>query len=220
MPLMRSRAAGSPTGYPVWQDVRREAMRTIVEPVRTSIRSTDSAMAMGTASKKSHLRTMHPASRERERLEKKNPDLKPDVTDISPAEWTLLRVLWTEGTATARRLSRLLLDRWSGSTVKTLLARLERKGIVRAEKEPSVRGYVYHPLITEIDAATQRAEAVFGELCAHCRGKVLLSVLEKTALSKPDIEKIQTELDKKEGDAPESIPCDCEKDCATDPDAD
>lgn len=161
------------------------------------------------------LRTMHPASRKREMLEKKHPGLKPDVEGISQAEWSLLRVLWTEGTATARHLSQLLLNQrgWAGSTVKTLLARLERKGIVRAEKAAHVRGYVYHPLIDEEQAAIQRVGSLVGNTCAMHRGEVLLSIIQHFPLTQNDIDRLQKQLDKKKATAPTSIPCDCEKGC-------
>jgi CopY/TcrY family copper transport repressor len=162
-----------------------------------------------------HLRTMHPASREREQLEKKHPGLGPDVGSISPAEWSVLRVLWTEESATARRLSDLLLNQrgWSGSTVKTLLARLEKKGIVRAQKAEHTRGYVYRPLIDEKTAAIGRADAVFDDTCAMQRGQVLLHLVSRLQLSQADIAALEQELEKKKADAPKSIRCDCEKGC-------
>ncbi len=164
---------------------------------------------------RTNMRTMHPASRKREALEKRHPGMGPDIGGVSPAEWSLLRVLWTEKTATARRLSDLLLAQrgWAGSTVKTLLARLEKKGVVRAEQKPRIRGYVYHPLIDEKEASISRAESMMADTCAMHRGTVLLSLVREVPLSRADIAALQAELEKKKGDAPESIPCDCEKGC-------
>lgn len=164
---------------------------------------------------RTNMRTMHPASRKREALEKKHPGMGPDIGDVSPAEWSLLRVLWTEKTATARHLSDLLLTQkgWAGSTVKTLLARLEKKGVVRAEQKPNIRGYVYRPLIDEQEASITRAKAMFADTCAMHRGSVLLSLVDDVPLSKDDISALEATLEKKKGDAPESIPCDCEKGC-------
>lgn len=158
-------------------------------------------------------RTLHPASRERELMEKKDPNLAPDIDNVSDAEWSLLRVLWTEKTATARHLSELLFDQrsWSGSTVKTLLARLEKKGIVRAERENNVRGYVYHPLISEEDAARARAHLLFANMCAKRRGGVLIELASTLPLTKADITLLQQTLEERKETAPTSIACDCER---------
>jgi len=57
--------------------------------------------------------------------------------EISQSEWTLMEILWPLGRATTREVYDRLVDQgggWSFSTVKTLLARLERKGIIEGTK--------------------------------------------------------------------------------------
>lgn len=74
------------------------------------------------------------------------PDLEPRI-DVTEAERELMEALWRQGTLTPASLFAEVKRRrpWSESTIKTLLARLMRKKIVRSER---VDGHlVYRPLI-------------------------------------------------------------------------
>jgi predicted transcriptional regulator len=57
--------------------------------------------------------------------------------EISKTEWTVMEALWPLGRATTREIYERLKDSgesWSFSTVKTLLLRLEEKGVVAGSK--------------------------------------------------------------------------------------
>ena len=58
----------------------------------------------------------------------------PPVTD---AEWEVMNVLWDESPRTANDVIELLSERmkWHATTVKTLLSRLVKKGVVRYRSE-------------------------------------------------------------------------------------
>ena len=82
---------------------------------------------------------------------------------ITDAEAELLKVLWRLGPLTPPRLiTEVKAARpWGEATIKTLLARLKQKDLVRGEREDGVLRY--HPQITqdayvegEVEALTRR----------------------------------------------------------------
>ena len=56
---------------------------------------------------------------------------------ISDSEWSVMRVLWSRGAATANEVVEELAGEthWKPRTVKTLITRLMRKGAVKFSKE-------------------------------------------------------------------------------------
>ncbi|WP_369403870.1 BlaI/MecI/CopY family transcriptional regulator [Secundilactobacillus silagei] len=59
------------------------------------------------------------------------------VQEITPSEWELMRIVWTKGKIYSRELIDLLQEKrsWSDSTIKTLLRRLVKKGLLTTEKK-------------------------------------------------------------------------------------
>ena len=76
---------------------------------------------------------------------------------ISEAEWDVMRVLWDRPGLLAREVVQALepTHDWSDRTVKTLLARLVKKGVLRYEAEG--RRYRYRPALSR--EACVRAES-------------------------------------------------------------
>ncbi|ANZ63145.1 penicillinase repressor [Secundilactobacillus paracollinoides] len=131
------------------------------------------------------------------------------VAEISPAEWEVMRIVWTKGGAYSRELIDMLQAKrdWSASTVKTLLRRLVNKGMLETTRED--RRFKYDATITESTAMNSTAEQLFDNLCAMKRGKTLLDLVENTTLSQSDIAALQVKLAEKAKSAPETIQCDC-----------
>ncbi len=84
-----------------------------------------------------------------------------------------MRIVWTKGTIHSRELIALLqLKRdWSDSTIKTLLGRLVKKGLLTVRREG--RRYVYTPTVSEALAMTQTVETLFAHLCAMRKGQTI-----------------------------------------------
>jgi BlaI family penicillinase repressor len=70
----------------------------------------------------------------------------------SEREWELLEVLWRRGRATAREVTEALADQrgWAYSTVKTMLERLDEKGLVSRERDG--RSWVYAAAVSPSEA--------------------------------------------------------------------
>ena len=131
------------------------------------------------------------------------------VSEISPSEWELMRIVWTLGEVTSPRLIELIQRKrnWSESTVKTLLGRLVKKGLLTTDR--SQRPFVYQPLVSEKVAMDDSMTTLFDHLCAMKRGQSLADVIRNLELSRSDIEQLQAVLADKLATAPETVPCDC-----------
>lgn len=87
----------------------------------------------------------------------------PPITD---AEWEVMNVLWEKSPGTAMEVGDVLCRRmdWHPKTVKTLLGRLVRKGVLRFREEGN--RYVYSPAIPRQryvkEASATFIERVFG----------------------------------------------------------
>lgn len=129
--------------------------------------------------------------------------------DITPAEWRLMRVIWTQGETTSTALTKTMTEevKWKSATVKTLLRRLVKKGALSTTKKG--RAFVYRPLVDEQKMMDKAADDLFNDFCQHRVGQVLTHVVAEKQLSKDDIHKLQQILASKEKDAPDVVPCDC-----------
>ncbi len=56
---------------------------------------------------------------------------------ISDSEWEVMRVIWTLGQSDAKEITALLSENknWKAATVKTLLGRLVKKGVLKTESQ-------------------------------------------------------------------------------------
>ena len=112
-----------------------------------------------------------------------------ETTQPSDAEWKVLHALWARRKASARELlDDLSAEGWAYTTLKTMLTRMEQKGLVRETRRGNVA--LYQPAIerrnAQRDALATLVERVFqgasGPLIAHLVGDKQLSSAERKAL--------------------------------------
>lgn len=132
---------------------------------------------------------------------------------LSPAEWEVMRVVWTKDTASTTDIVAVMQQKrdWAESTIKTLLRRLVAKQALTTSKQG--RQFVYTPQIQEQSAMKEAAENLFASLCDMKKGAVLADLLQTTTLSQADIQQMQTILAKKAQTAPKQVACNCLGDC-------
>ncbi len=137
------------------------------------------------------------------------------AVEMSPAEWEVMRVVWTKGTAATNEIVAVMQQKrdWAESTIKTLLRRLVGKQALATNKVG--RQFVYQPLISEQVAMTQTADELFDHLCEMKQGTVLLGLLQRTILSQGDIQAMQQLLATKAETAPAQVACNCLADQCT-----
>jgi len=90
----------------------------------------------------------------------------PKVPRISDSEWKVMEVVWADPPVTAMRVSLALgdVEGWKPQTVKTLLGRLVKKGVLRYETEGN--RYLYSPVVGR-EAAVAAATGSFLDLVAR-----------------------------------------------------
>ena len=83
--------------------------------------------------------------------------MKPDPVELTQAEWSIIKALWSREPCTAPDIQEALLAQtgWTYSTVRTLMDRMVGKGLLTA-------GKLRH--LTLYRSAVSRAEAQRGEL--------------------------------------------------------
>ena len=131
------------------------------------------------------------------------------ISEITPSEWELMRIVWTKQTIYSRELIELLQQKrdWSESTIKTLLRRLVKKGLLATEKED--RRFKYTALVSEADAMNETTQQLFDHLCAMKQGTTLYHLIDHLTLSQADIKQLQQLLATKLTTAPAQVVCDC-----------
>lgn len=128
---------------------------------------------------------------------------------ISSAEWEVMRVVWTLKQTTSSEISSVLSNKmnWKPATIKTLIGRLVKKGLLNTEQDG--RKYLYSATITEEQSVEEASRALLSQVCTQKIGKTLISMIEDSLLSKEDIEQLEQVLKVKKETAPLIVPCNC-----------
>ncbi|WP_125981868.1 CopY/TcrY family copper transport repressor [Loigolactobacillus iwatensis] len=129
--------------------------------------------------------------------------------EISDAEWEVMRVIWTLGSATSHTVIEALSEKmgWKAATTKTLLGRLMKKGALTAKKNG--RAFTYFPEIPEQEAMDVATISLFDHLCQMRAGATLTALADHVSLSQTDIANLQKLLTEKAKTAPEKVSCNC-----------
>lgn len=129
--------------------------------------------------------------------------------EISPAEWQVMRIVWTLNEVTAQDIIDVMLRKtsWTESTIKTLIGRLVKKGYLAKDDES--RPYTYSALVTEELTMEEHEKQLINSFCAHHVGMVMTDVLSDTEMTKSDIQKMIAMLTEKEKTAPDVVKCNC-----------
>jgi len=114
---------------------------------------------------------------------------------ISEAELEIMQVLWAARTPLtvsdiAERVDST--RAWSQSTVKTMLSRLEAKGVLRHEEEG--RRFLYAPLIAQEQHARSESRKLVDRLFGGRAAPLVAQLAEGGGLSNDDIAELETLL--------------------------
>ncbi len=119
----------------------------------------------------------------------------PPITD---AEWEVMTVLWDAAPRTASDVIGALQAQtdWHPRTVKTLLARLVRKGVLRYREDGN--RYVYSPAIPRHRYVREESESFVERVFGGRRAPALMHFARSTRLTAEEIEELRRLLDEKE----------------------
>ncbi len=120
---------------------------------------------------------------------------------ISDAEWEVMNALWEQSPRTASEVVAVLGDRmsWNPSTVKTLLGRLVKKGVLRYRAEGN--RYLYAPAIAR-ERYVRTESKSFVDRVFGSEAPMILHFLREADLSREEIEELRRILDEKEEKKP------------------
>ena len=111
--------------------------------------------------------------------------------DISNAEFEVLDVLWDDYPATSSDIVERLNQKkpWHDKTVKTLLSRLVKKGVVDFDK--AQRQYLYHPLIAREDYTKKEATSFVSRLFKGKVAPLVAGFANQNSLSQQDVDELK-----------------------------
>ena len=111
--------------------------------------------------------------------------------DISNAEFEVLDVLWDDYPATSSDIVERLNQKkpWHDKTVKTLLSRLVKKGVVDFDK--AQRQYLYRPLIAREDYTKKEATSFVSRLFKGKVAPLVAGFANQNSLSQQDVDELK-----------------------------
>lgn len=130
-------------------------------------------------------------------------------TSISDSEWAVMRIVWTMGACSSPAIVDQLQQQkgWRPSTVKTLLRRLVKKGLLSTK--PDGRRFIYQAKVTQTDAMQQAGSEFLTEICQKQQGKLLADMIDKAVISQSDLADLAALIDRKKQTAPKEVACNC-----------
>ncbi|MGV3591698.1 MAG: BlaI/MecI/CopY family transcriptional regulator [Gammaproteobacteria bacterium] len=115
---------------------------------------------------------------------------------ISDAEWEIMKVLWQAPGLTANEVAERLADtkQWHLKTVRTLLDRLLKKGVLEATVVE--RLYRYTPLLTRDECVSQASSSFLAKVFDGAFTPMVAHFVKNSPLSKKDRQELERILAK------------------------
>ncbi len=119
------------------------------------------------------------------------------IPQISDAEWKVMKVIWTKSRCTANEVIQELSSctKWKPKTVKTLLSRLVKKGVLGYEE--CHRAYVYYPLIDEEECIKEENRSFLERVYNGSLNMMLVTFIKEARLTDKEIDELKRILDEK-----------------------
>ena len=120
---------------------------------------------------------------------------------LGPLENAVMKVLWSRRTATADEVRSALAKKreLKESTVRTLLRRLEEKGLVAHDVDG--RTYVYRPSVDPHSIATQAIRAVIDRFCSGSVDALLAGMVDGELITPAKLRELADRIDEAERNA-------------------
>ncbi len=122
-----------------------------------------------------------------------------EPVSLSALQLSLMRTLWSAGQATAAEVVQALREEraLAHTTVSTLLTRLEKRGIVEAQREG--RQILYRPLITESQVRQSMVSGLLANLFEGRASDLLSHLIKRDEIDADDLARIRQLLDAPRG---------------------
>jgi BlaI family penicillinase repressor len=118
------------------------------------------------------------------------------IPRISESEWEVLSVLWDHPALTANEVFEKLCGReWKLSTVRTFLARLEKKGAVRARDNPAAK--TYSAILGREECVKQASQSFLDRVFDGATASLLVHFAKSRRLSARELDELDAILKQK-----------------------
>lgn len=119
------------------------------------------------------------------------------VPTISNAEWEVMKVIWDRPSATAAQVVAQLAGHkaWKEGTVKTLLNRLVKKGVL--EFEAQGKSYIYRAVVSRKSVVRQESQSFLHRVFGGEAGAMLVHLTRSARLSDDEIAELRKILNSK-----------------------
>jgi BlaI family transcriptional regulator, penicillinase repressor len=123
---------------------------------------------------------------------------KPKESVLSPLEDQIMAVIWRLGAARAEDIREALRAEHDlkDSTIRTLLRRIEAKGILEHTTEG--RTFVYRPKVKPSEMANQAVRRVVDRFCAGSLPSLLIGMADDRMISADELRELAAEIERKE----------------------
>ena len=120
--------------------------------------------------------------------------------NLTNSEWNVMQCLWENAPCTVMQAVAYLAEHvgWAKSTSITMLARMEKKGIVRCEVKGRTKQY--YPLIKQQDAVVNQTRSFLNRVYNGSIGMMMSTMVDKNELTKQEIDELYEILKKAEQD--------------------
>jgi len=126
---------------------------------------------------------------------------KPDLPDLSRAEFSILNVLWTKQKLTVREVHDQIKESsgWAYTTTKTMMDRMVKKGLMKREKFHGI--YLYSPMVSRARGMARMVDFFASRVLEMDTGAVVSMFQGNSSISDTDIrelEQLLKNLDRKD----------------------
>jgi len=116
---------------------------------------------------------------------------------ISDAEWEVMKVLWEQSPRSANEIADAVCEPmgWHPKTVKTLLGRLVKKGVLRFREEGN--RYLYRPALPRERYVEDESRSFVDRVFGGAATPMIVHFVETMKLTEADLAELRAVLDRK-----------------------
>jgi len=115
-----------------------------------------------------------------------------DPAELGELERSILHIVWRKRTATAEQVREELGRPLKGSTIRTVLRRLEEKGYVAHSLEN--RTFVYHPAETRQRVAGRAVKRIVDWFCEGSVEALLVGMVDSKVLDRTELQRLASRI--------------------------
>ncbi len=119
------------------------------------------------------------------------------VPQISDAEWKVMKIIWDKPPYTAKQVIKELSSstEWQPKTIKTLLSRLVKKGVLGYDTQG--RSYLYYPLVREEECIRDENQSFLERVYNGSLKLMLTNFIKEGEFTEDEIDELKKILDEK-----------------------